>query len=151
MEATPSANMGYELHETPLGILSEIIEQIVEVESPVHVKRGYHQVANCLGLQRRARIEAVVNRAVNLICNKGDILQDGQFLIHQKSKIVLRNDKMFSRWDCVIRNVATSRDCCRCTTGSKNNLGATEEIVMSISRLLGLKQQVGPYVKLFQR
>ncbi|NRF77366.1 helicase, partial [Citrobacter braakii] len=34
VEATPSANMGYELHETPLGILSEIIEQIVEVESP---------------------------------------------------------------------------------------------------------------------
>ncbi|MCS5881333.1 DUF3320 domain-containing protein [Klebsiella variicola subsp. variicola] len=72
--------MGYELHETPLGILSEIIEQIVEVESPVHVGEVITRLRTAWGLQRAgARIEAVVNRAVSLVCNKVIFFRMGKF------------------------------------------------------------------------
>lgn len=146
VEATPSANMGYELHETPLGILSEIIEQIVEVESPVHVSEVITRLRTAWGLQRAgARIEAVVNRAVNLVCNKGDILQDGQFLIHQKSKIVLRNRQNVQSLGLRKSEMLPPQEIAvGVSQVVKNNLGATEEeIVMSISRSLGFKATSG--------
>lgn len=146
VEATPSANMDYELHETPLGILSEIIEQIVEVESPVHVSEVITRLRTAWGLQRTgARIEAVVNRAVNLVCNKGDILQDGQFLIHQKSKIILRNRQNVQSSGLRKSEMLPPQEIAvGITQVVKNNLGATEEeIVMSISRSLGFKATSG--------
>ncbi|MDP8761543.1 DUF3320 domain-containing protein, partial [Serratia marcescens] len=146
VEATPSANMGYELHETPLGILSEIIEQIVEIESPVHVSEVITRLRTAWGLQRAgARIEAVVNRAVNLVCNKGDILQDGQILIHQKSKIVLRNRQNVQSSGLRKSEMLPPQEIAvGISQVVKNNLGATEEeIVMSISRSLGFKATSG--------
>ncbi|MGQ6089306.1 DUF3320 domain-containing protein [Serratia sp. IR-2025] len=146
VEATPSANMGYELHETPLGILSEIIEQIVEIESPVHVSEIITRLRTAWGLQRAgARIEAVVNRAVNLVCNKGDILQDGQILIHQKSKIVLRNRQNVQSSGLRKSEMLPPQEIAvGISQVVKNNLGATEEeIVMSISRSLGFKATSG--------
>ncbi|WJV61122.1 DUF3320 domain-containing protein [Pectobacteriaceae bacterium C52] len=146
VEATPSVNMSYELHETPLGILSEMIEQIVEVESPVHVSEVITRLRTAWGLQRAgARIEAVVNRAINLVCNKDDIFQDGQFLIHQKSKIILRNRQNVQSSGLRKTEMLPHQEI---ATGIikvvKNNLGATEEeIVMSISRSLGFKATSG--------
>ena len=146
VEATPSVNMGYELHETPLGILSEIIEQIVEVESPVHVGEVITRLRTAWGLQRAgARIEAVVNRAVSLVCNKGDILQDGQILIHKKSKIILRNRQHVQSSGLRKSEMLPPQEIAvGITQVVKHNLGATEEeIVMSISRSLGFKATSG--------
>ncbi|TCV08992.1 AAA domain-containing protein [Samsonia erythrinae] len=146
VEATPSVNMGYELHETPLGILSEMVEQVVEVESPVHVSEVITRLRTAWGLQRAgARIEAIVNRAINLVCNKGDILQDGQFLIHQKSKIILRNRQNVQSSGLRKSEMLPPQEIAvGIIDVVKNNFGATEEeIVMSISRCLGFKATSG--------
>ena len=146
VEATPLANRGYELHETPLGILSEMIEQIVEVESPVHVSEVITRLRTAWGLQRAGtRIEAIVNRAVNLVCNKGEIILDGQFLIHQKSKIILRNRQNVQSSGLRKSELLPPQELAvGIVQVVKNNLGATDdEIVISISRSLGFKATSG--------
>jgi hypothetical protein len=97
-------------------------------------------------LQRAgARIEAVVNRAINLVCNKGDVIQDGQFLVHSKSTVSLRNrqnvqssglrkSEMLPPQEIAVGIVKVVKD----------NLGATDdEIITSISRSLGFKATSG--------
>ncbi|MBE5202735.1 DUF3320 domain-containing protein [Pectobacterium sp. FL60-S17] len=146
LEATPAANMSYELHETPLGILSEMVEQIVEVESPIHLSEVITRLRTAWGLQRAgARIEAVVNRAVNLVCNKGNILQDGQFLVHQKSKIILRNRQHVQSSGLRKSEMLPPQEIAvGIVQVVKNNLGATEdEIIMSLSRSFGFKATSG--------
>ncbi|MCL6349983.1 DUF3320 domain-containing protein [Pectobacterium polaris] len=146
LESTPAVNMGYELHETPLGILSEMVEQIVEVESPIHVSEVITRLRTAWGLQRAgARIEAVVNRAVNLVCNKGNIFQDGQFLVHQKSKIILRNRQNVQSSGLRKPEMLPPQEIAvGIVQVVKNNLGATEEeIIMSLSRSLGFKATSG--------
>ncbi|MFN1149523.1 DUF3320 domain-containing protein [Serratia liquefaciens] len=146
LEANLTANLGYELHETPLGILSEMVEQVVEVESPIHTSEVITRLRTAWGLQRAgARIEAVVNRAINLVCNKGDVIQDGQFLVHSKSTVSLRNrqnvqssglrkSEMLPPQEIAVGIVKVVKD----------NLGATDdEIITSISRSLGFKATSG--------
>lgn len=138
--------MSYELHETPLGILSEMVEQIVEVESPIHLSEVITRLRTAWGLQRAgARIEAVVNRAVNLVCNKGNILQDGQFLVHQNSKIILRNRQHVQSSGLRKSEMLPPQEIAvGIVQVVKNNLGATEdEIIMSLSRSLGFKATSG--------
>ncbi|CAI1063552.1 putative DNA helicase [Serratia plymuthica] len=146
VEAILAASLGYELHETPLGILSEMVEQIVEVESPIHVSEIITRLRTAWGLQRAgARIEAVVNRAINLVCSRGEIIQDGQFLIHLKSNVILRNRQNVQSSGLRKSEMLPPQEIAvGVEKVVKNNLGATEEeIVMSISRSLGFKATSG--------
>lgn len=146
VEATPAADRGFSLHETPLGILCEMVEQIVKVESPVHVSEIITRLRTAWGLQRAgARIEAVVNRAIDLECSKGDIIKEGQFLLHPQSKIVLRNRQNVQSSGLRKSEILPPQEL---VVGIlqvvKNNLGATaDEIVMSTSRSLGFKATSG--------
>ena len=142
IEATPVGHLNYELHETPLGILTEIVEQIIETESPVHFSEVITRIRTAWGLQRSgARIEAVVNRVINLVCNKGEVTRDGQFLIHQKSTISLRNRQNVKSLGLrKIEMLPPKEIAIGVAQVVKNNLGATDdEIVVSISRMLGFK------------
>lgn len=142
VEAKPVAHLNYELHETPLGILTELVEQIIEIESPVHFSEVVTRIRTAWGLQRTgARIESVVDRAANLVCKKGDIIRDGQFLIHQKSIIALRNRQNVESLGLrKIEMLPPKEIAVGVVQVVKNNLGATDdEIVVSISRMLGFK------------
>lgn len=142
IEATPIAYPNCELHETPLGILTELVEQIVEIESPVHFSEVVTRMRTAWGLQRSgARIESVVDRAVNLVCKKGDITREGQFLTHQRSIISLRNrQSVQSQGLRKIEMLPPKEIAAGIIQVIKNNFGATDdEIVISISRMLGFK------------
>ena len=146
IEATPSVNIEHELHETPLGILSEMVEQIVEIESPIHVSEVITRLRTLWGLQRAgARIEAIVNRAINLVCNKGEISRDDEFLIHKNSKIVLRNRQNVQSLGLRKSEMLPPQEIAvGIIKVVKNNLGATEEeVIISISRSLGFKATSG--------
>jgi very-short-patch-repair endonuclease len=146
IEATPAANMSYELHETPSGILSEMVRQIVEIESPIHASEIITRLRTAWGLQRAgARIEGVVSRAINLACNKDDIIQDGQFLIHQNSKVMLRNRQNVQSSGLRKSEMLPPQEIAvGITQVLKSNLGATDdEIITSISRSLGFKATSG--------
>lgn len=142
VEATPVANVHYELHETPLGILSEMVEHIVETESPIHISEVITRLRTAWGLQRSGpRIEAVATRAINLVCKKGEIVLEGQFLIHLQSKISLRNRQNVQSLGLRKPEMLPPAEIAS-GIGQivKDNFGATEdEIVTSISRMLGFK------------
>ncbi len=142
VEASPVANMNYELHETPLGLLCEIVEQIIETESPIHTSEVTTRLRSAWGLQRSgARIEAVVTRVVDLICSKGEVIQEGAFLVNQKSAVILRNRQNVQSAGLRKPEMLPPQEIASgIKQVVKNNLGATDdEIVTSISRMFGFK------------
>lgn len=146
VEATLTANLAYELHETPLSILCEMVEQIVEVESPVHVSEVIIRLRTAWGLQRAgSRIEAVVSRAINKVCLKGDIFQNGHFLIHNSSPICLRNRQNVQSSGLRKSEMLPPEEISAGIIDVvNNNFGAAEEeIILSISRALGFKATSG--------
>lgn len=94
------------------------------------------------GLQRSgARIEAVVTRVVELICSKGEVVQEGAFLVNQKSAVILRNRQNVQSAGLRKPEMLPPQEIASgIKLVVKNNLGATDdEIVTSISRMFGFK------------
>ncbi|MER0240085.1 DUF3320 domain-containing protein [Fulvimarina sp. MAC8] len=81
VEATLTRPGPYELHETPVGKMADLVAQVVQVETPVHINEVVARIRDAFGLQRAgARIQAAVEQGVKqAVANRG-IIQDGDFL-----------------------------------------------------------------------
>lgn len=141
-EATLSRPGPYELHETPVGIMAALVEQVVTVESPIHVDEVVVRVRGAWGLKRAGgRIQDAVMAGVDAAVAAQRVDRDGDFLSLSGSRLVLRDrsdalssglrkPEMISPAEIAagIRNVVVS------------NLGATEEeAVQAVSRGMGFK------------
>ncbi|WP_152082941.1 DUF3320 domain-containing protein [Enterobacter oligotrophicus] len=141
-EAQPEANLSYALHETPTGILADMVEKIVFTESPIHLSELITRLRSAWGLQRAgARIESVVNQAAQIACRRGKIYKEHEFFIHKEVAIRLRNrQNVLSasiRKPELIAPIEIASGVFDIVSAS---LGATEdEIITSISRMLGFK------------
>lgn len=141
-EAQPEANLSYALHETPVGILADMIEKIVFKESPIHLNEVITRLRTAWGLQRAgARIEATVSQAVHISCKKGKIYDENGFLLHREAKVQIRNrQNVLSsslRKPELIAPQEIASGACEIV---RKSLGATEdEIITSVSRMLGFK------------
>jgi very-short-patch-repair endonuclease len=92
VEATPSRSGPYELHETPVGLMAELVEQVVKVESPVHVDEVVARLRTAWGLQRAgARIQAAVEQGVGVAVSRGGVEREGQFLSVPSAELRLRD------------------------------------------------------------
>lgn len=141
-EAKPQANLSYALHETPSGILVGMIENIVQVESPIHCSEITTRLRTAWGLQRAgARIESAVSNAVGIACRKGKIYEEQGFLLHIEATVQLRNrENVASAGLRKPEMIAPQEIACGTIEIVKNNLGATQdEIITSLSRMLGFK------------
>lgn len=141
-EAEPETHLNYELHETPVGILSILVEKVVIQESPVHISEVIVRLRTAWGLQRAgARIELAVKNAANIACKKGAIAFDGDFLIHNGAEIQLRNRNSVSSTGLRKPEMIHPREIAAgITEVVSNNLGATEdEVVTAVSRMLGFR------------
>jgi len=149
-EAELEAQLTYELHETPIGILSTLIEKVVTEESPIHVSEVIVRLRTAWGLQRAgARIELAVKNATNIACKKGDIAFDGDFLIHNGVEFQIRNRNGVSSTGLRKPEMIHPREIAAgITKVVSNNLGATEdEVVTAVSRMLGFKATSGALKK----
>ncbi|HFK7270242.1 TPA: DUF3320 domain-containing protein, partial [Enterobacter asburiae] len=141
-EAQPEANLSYALHETPTGILADMVEKIVFTESPIHINEVITRLRSAWGLQRAgARIESVVSHAAQIACRKGNIYKEHEFFIHKEVTIRLRNrQNVLSaglRKPELIAPIEIASGIFDIVNAS---LGATEdEIITSVSRMLGFK------------
>lgn len=141
-ESCPEAHANWQLHETPVSILADLIEKIVQTESPIHVTEVVTRLRTSWGLQRAgARIEAAVNVAINLACRKGQILQVGNFLMCSTSAVTIRNrQNVQSPGLRKPEMIAPQEIAVGITAVVTRNLGASDdEIVSSISRMLGFR------------
>jgi len=142
IESQPEAHLSYALHETPSGLLAELVEKIVLTESPIHTSEVITRLRTAWGLQKSgARIEAAVRSVIAIVCKKDKVYEDGEFISHQDAAVVLRNrqnvmspglrkPEMISPLE-IVQGVNEI---------IKANLGATEEeIIISVSRMLGFK------------
>ncbi|ROP81072.1 AAA domain-containing protein [Stella humosa] len=75
------ADGDHELHETPTGLLAELVVQMAAIEGPVHVDEVVVRLRQAWGLQRAGqRIQQAVERAVAAALADGRIVADGRFL-----------------------------------------------------------------------
>jgi len=80
-ECAPTADFKYELHETPIGILVNLVKQVVELEGPVHRDEVVTRIRTAWGLQQAgSRIRAHVGGAIDVAVNGGHIYRSGEFL-----------------------------------------------------------------------
>lgn len=141
-EAQPEANFAYALHETPTGILADMIEKIVFTESPIHLSEIITRLRTAWGLQRAgARIENVVSQAAHIACKKGKLSQENGFFFHTEVITRLRNRQNVSSTGLRKPEMIASKEIATGTIDVvKTSLGATEdEIIIAVSRMLGFK------------
>ncbi|MDX0567205.1 DUF3320 domain-containing protein [Sinorhizobium medicae] len=80
-EASPKANFQHELHETPTGILVNLVKEVVELEGPVHRDEVITRIRSAWGLQQSgSRIKAHVGSAIDIAVNGGHVYRSGEFL-----------------------------------------------------------------------
>lgn len=141
-EAQLEANISYALHETPSGILADMIEKIVFIESPVHLSEVITRLRTAWGLQRAgARIESVVNQTAKIACKRGKIYEENGFFFHAEKMIHLRNrQNVLSSGLRKPEMIAPHEVAAGALEIVKASLGATEdEIITAVSRMLGFK------------
>lgn len=141
-EASPQVPLEREMHEVPSGLMAGFIEQVVAVEGPIHVDEVVVRLRSAWGLQRAGgRIQAAVERGVEVAVQRFRILRDGAFLslpgqearVRDRSGVSsssLRKPEMLppAETEATVLQVVTT------------SLGASvEEVVLSGSRLLGFK------------
>ena len=81
-----------ELHETPTGILTALVEDVVRIEGPVHVDKVIDRIRDAWGLKRTGgRIQQAVERAVDVTVRTGRIERADDFLSIPQSPICIRD------------------------------------------------------------
>lgn len=142
VEAEPARPGTYDLHETPLGVMAELVAHVVQVESPVHVDEVATRLRMAWGLQRTgARIEAAVHQGVQRAQAMGRIERQGEFLSAPGAALTLR-DRSDTRSTGLRKPelIPPAEIAAGISDVISENFGATaEEIVTTISRQLGFK------------
>ncbi len=131
-----------EIHETPIGILTALVEQAVDVEGPVHVDEVISRLRDAWGVKRAGgRIQEVVRGAARIAIEQDRIVQTGEFLsmpdrvpvVRDRSQVnsqALRRAEMLPPAEISVAVLDIVRV----------NLGATaDQIVQAVSRALGIK------------
>ena len=131
-----------ELHEAPTGVLSQLSEQVIAIEGPIHFDEIVTRLRGAWGLGRAgSRIRDAVQRALDVSQRQGRVLEDAGFYTQPGARVVVRD-----------RSVAMSTTLRRpemlplaeietaLLSVVSKNFGATEDqAVQAVSRAFGVK------------
>jgi very-short-patch-repair endonuclease len=131
-----------ELHEVPRATLSMLVEQVVEVEGPVHADEVVSRIREAWGLKRSgARIQEAIHRAIAVSVRTGKVVRDGDFLNWPGRQPIARDRSQ-------VRSANLRKPEClppdelaaAIVEIVRVNYGATdEEVAVAASRVLGFK------------
>jgi very-short-patch-repair endonuclease len=132
----------YELHETPVGVMADLVDQVVRVEAPVHIDEVVARLRTTWGLQRAgARIEAAVEQGASLALARGLITRDGAFLSSPGIDPFPRDrGTTLSSGLRKLEMIPPHEIAAGVVHVVSSNFGATDdEIILTVSRMLGFK------------
>ena len=141
-EATPARSGLYELHETPVGVMAELVEEIVRTEAPIHIDEVIARLRSAWGLQRAgARIEAAVEHGASLSLARGRIIRDGAFLSIPGTEPFPRDrGAALSAGLRKLEMIPPGEIAAGVIHVVSANFGATDdEIILTVARMLGFK------------
>ncbi|WP_223262616.1 DUF3320 domain-containing protein [Sphingobium sp. SCG-1] len=131
-----------ELHETPMGLLSELAEQVVAMEGPVHIDEVIDRIRDAWGLKRAgARIQSAIERAIGISAKMQRIVAEGEFLDLPGREPVVR-DRSATRSPMLRKAemLPPSEMQAAATRIVRENFGATaDQVVQAVSRALGIR------------
>jgi very-short-patch-repair endonuclease len=142
IEAAPARPGPYELHETPAGVMADLVGQVVRVEAPVHIDEVIARLRTAWGLQRAgARIEAAVEQGASLALARGLVTREGAFLSSPGIKPFPRDrGAALSLGLRKLEMIPPSEIAAGVLHVVSSNFGATDdEIVLTVSRMLGFR------------
>ncbi|MCM2475673.1 DUF3320 domain-containing protein [Rhizobium sp. CG5] len=137
---TPTLN--HELHETPTGILVNLVKEMVETEGPVHRDETITRIRSAWGLQQAgSRIKAHVGNAIEIAVNGGHVYRSGDFLLWPGAEVRLRDRSAVATVSLRrIEMIPPTEIDAGLVSLIETSFGATEdEAVNAISRGLGFK------------
>ncbi|WP_031214184.1 DUF3320 domain-containing protein [Mesorhizobium sp. LSJC255A00] len=132
----------FELHETPSGIMAGLVEQVVGIETPIHVDEIVSRIRGAWGLQRAGgRIQDAIERGVGLAQRGGAVARRGSFCFKPGAPVRLRDRSgVVSAGLRKPEMIAQDEVAQGAMEVVKSNLGATEEeIAITVARMLGFK------------
>lgn len=148
VEATPikPSHISAELHAAPRGILSEMVQQVVAVEGPVHIDEIVNRIREAWGLKRAgARIQDAIEAAAAVAVRLGRIEEDGYFYSAPGTPVQVRDRSAVGT---LSLRQPQSLPPAEIRTAIheivRANLGATrDQIFVNVSRALGFKSTKG--------
>lgn len=132
----------FELHLVPAGIMAGLVQQVVEIEGPIHRSEVVARIRTLWGLQRAGgRIQNAVDFGINHAVREGMVGREGDFLVwpgrepkvrdrSEVASITLRRPEFLPprEIDAAIKALV------------RENLGASlDEVALHVSRRLGYR------------
>ena len=139
---TRPAHLVGEIHEAPLGALSQLAEQVVSVEGPVHFDEIVARIRDAWGVGRAgSRIREAVRRAVELSSRQGRVVVRHGFYTVPGAPITVRDRSDTSSPTLRRPEVLPPGEIEKALVDvASRNFGATkEQAVQAVSRALGIK------------
>jgi very-short-patch-repair endonuclease len=131
-----------ELHQTPVGMLAVIAEQVVAVEGPIFIEEIVNRIRDAWGLKRAGtRIQDAVERAVDLCVRQHRLSKEGWFYSIPGREPIVR-DRSGTKSATLRKPEALPPAEIQAALVSiiSSNFGATEDqAVMAVSRVFGFK------------
>lgn len=89
---TRPSRLTAELHETPTGILTALVEETVRIEGPVHIDEVIDRIRDAWGLKRAGgRVQQAVETAIDVAVRTGRIERGADFLALPDAPVRVRD------------------------------------------------------------
>lgn len=139
---TKPSHLFGELHEAPTGVLTQLAEQVVAIEGPVHIDEIISRIRDAWGAKRAGqRIQQCVEKAIDVAVHQNRLEKSGWFYAVPGGEAIVRNrsnarSPSLRKPECL--PPAEIRVALLAIVG--RNFGATdEEATQAVSRAFGFK------------
>ncbi|MDI9615161.1 DUF3320 domain-containing protein [Methanothermobacter sp.] len=125
-----------DLYKNPTPVISSVVSEIVSMEGPVHVEEVVRRIRESCGLRRAGRrVRSIINSAIEMAENNGNIKRSGDFLLLTESMPVTVRRRT-GRVDISLISPMEIEEAVRIALRSTSEM---DEVVTRVSRMFGFK------------
>jgi superfamily I DNA and/or RNA helicase/very-short-patch-repair endonuclease len=125
-----------DLYRSPTPVISSIVSEIVSMEGPIHVEEVIRRIRESCGLRRAGRrVRSIINSAIEMAENNGNVKRNGDFLLLTDSMPVTVRRRT-GRIDISLISPMEIEEAVRIALRSTSDM---DEVVTRVSRMFGFK------------